>query len=69
MMVHCPDCHKEISHTAKTCPHCGCTKDYVWRAEAFNQATEGTPKWQILLVIFIFVFGAFCFIYNHFFAG
>ena len=23
-LIHCPECNKEISDKAKTCPHCGC---------------------------------------------
>ena len=23
-LVHCPECGKEVSDAARTCPHCGC---------------------------------------------
>lgn len=40
MIVHCPDCKSEISHTAKLCQKCGCTKTWHWRGMAGNAALK-----------------------------
>ena len=43
-LVQCKDCGKEVSKSAKTCPHCGAKDPY-----------EGSAGWGCLAVIFLLV--------------
>ena len=41
-LIDCPECSKEVSDQAATCPHCGGTIDRTKRFE-----TQEIEKWQI----------------------
>ena len=52
-LVQCKDCGKEVSRSAKTCPHCGAKDPYE------NTVGWGCMVVILLLVVLYFVLGGF----------
>ncbi len=42
-MINCPECSKQISETAKTCPHCGCD---VKQAQKKKKQQQAIDEWN-----------------------
>lgn len=61
-MMNCPDCAKEISLSAKACPHCGCSElASTQKSARLEQAFAANPKagvLSIVIVIALFIVGA-----------
>lgn len=44
MLIGCPECHREISDSAATCPHCGYSLSESDKAKAIEQADEARVR-------------------------
>lgn len=47
-LIECPECNKQVSETAKTCPHCG----YKLNADKIKRRNK-TILWVILICILV----------------
>lgn len=50
-LIKCPECGKEISDKATSCPNCGCPSTDIEDAEKINDTTQG------ILALFLCVLG------------
>ena len=53
MLIKCPECKKEISDKAKSCPNCGYDFDY----DDFEEETESKESTLSILSLVVFVCG------------
>ena len=62
-LIKCPECGKEISDTAKSCPNCGYEKGKLEQNSNSNQSLSKSAIIKLIAVVVIFFIAICCYVF------